>query len=72
MYLHFLAREVSVDTYVNVMDQYRPCGKAYQCPPIDRKLTSDEYHGALKMAEDAGLSRLDERDWQGIFKRLLN
>ena len=24
--LRFLAQEISVDTYVNVMDQYRPCG----------------------------------------------
>lgn len=70
--LGFLARGVSVDTYVNVMDQYRPCGEAYHCPPIDRRLGSDEYGKALKMAEDAGLLRLDEKDWQGIFKRLLN
>jgi putative pyruvate formate lyase activating enzyme len=68
--LRFLAQEVSVDTYVNVMDQYRPCGKAYQCPPIDRRLSSTEYQEALKMAKDAGLHRLDERDWVKILKRL--
>jgi len=70
--LRFLAREVSRDTYVNVMDQYRPCGKAYQYPPIDRRLTNDEFQEALRLAEEAGLHRLDERDWLGIFKRLLN
>ena len=26
--MEFLAREVSPDTYVNVMGQYRPCGRA--------------------------------------------
>ena len=69
--LCFLAQEVSVDTYVNVMDQYRPCGKAYQCSPIDRRLTKDEYQEALGLARDAGLRRLDEKDWLRIMKKLL-
>jgi putative pyruvate formate lyase activating enzyme len=68
--LRFLAQGVSVDTYVNVMDQYRPCGKAYQCEPIDRRLSSDEYQEALKMAKDAGLHRLDEKDWLRILRKL--
>jgi putative pyruvate formate lyase activating enzyme len=68
--LRFLARDVSVDTYINVMDQYRPCGKAYQCPPIDRRLSNDEFQEALKMAHDAGLQRLDERDWLRILRKL--
>jgi len=68
--LRFLAREVSVDTYVNVMDQYRPCGKANQFPPLDRRLTNDEYQEALRMARDAGLQRLDEKDWLRILKKL--
>ena len=70
--LRFLAREVSIDTYVNVMDQYRPCGQAYQYPPIDRRLTNGEFQEALKMAGEAGLQRLDEKDWLRIFKRLLS
>ena len=68
--LRFLARDVSVETYVNVMDQYRPCGKAYQCPPIDRRLSSNEYQEALKMAQDAELHRLDEKDWLRILRKL--
>jgi len=67
----FLAREVSSDTYVNVMDQYRPCGRAHEFPPIDRRLHNDEFQEALRLAGEAGLHRLDERDWLGIFKRLL-
>ena len=69
--LRFLAREVSAATYVNVMDQYRPCGKAHQYPPIDRRLTNDEFQAALKLAREAGLHRLDEKDWTGILKKLL-
>jgi putative pyruvate formate lyase activating enzyme len=68
--LRFLAREISVDTYVNVMDQYRPCGKAHQCPPINRRLTNEEYNEALDMARDAGLRRLDQRDWVRILRKL--
>jgi putative pyruvate formate lyase activating enzyme len=66
----FLAREVSVDTYVNVMDQYRPCGKAHQYPPIDRRLGNDEFQRALKSAGEEGLHRLDERDWPRILRKL--
>jgi putative pyruvate formate lyase activating enzyme len=69
--LRFLAREVSVETYVNVMDQYRPCGKAHQFPPIDRRLTNDEFQEALKLAGEAGLRRLDERDWLRILRKLV-
>ena len=68
--LRFLAREVSVDTYVNVMDQYRPCGEACHCPPIDRTLAGGEYQQALKLARDAGLQRLDEKDWLRILRKL--
>lgn len=69
--MEFLARDISRDTYVNVMDQYRPCGTASQYPPIDRRLLQEEYQEALRAAEVAGLTRLDERDWLGIVKRLL-
>jgi putative pyruvate formate lyase activating enzyme len=66
----FLAREVSVDTYVNVMDQYRPCGKAHQYPSIDRRLGNDEFQRALETAGEEGLHRLDERDWPRILRKL--
>ncbi len=68
--LRFLAREISFETYVNVMDQYRPCGKAHQCPPINRRLTNEEYEEAICMAGDAGLRRLDQRDLLRILRKL--
>lgn len=67
--VRFLAREVSVDTYVNIMDQYRPCGKAHQYPPIDRGLKNEEFQEALRLAAEAGLQRLDEKDWLRIFRK---
>jgi putative pyruvate formate lyase activating enzyme len=57
----FLAEEISKNTYLNLMDQYRPCFKAHEYPPLNRRLTSDEYRDALKLAQEAGLTRLDER-----------
>ena len=68
--VRFLAREVSVYSYVNIMDQYRPCGRAHQYPPIDRRLTNDDFQEALKLAGEAGLQRLDEKDWLRILRKL--
>ena len=68
--MHFLADEISRQTYVNVMDQYRPCGRAAQFPPIDRRPTHAEFQDAMDAAKEAGLRRLDERDWVRILRKL--
>jgi len=57
----FLAEEVSPDTYINVMDQYRPCYKAHEIPPLDRPITAEEYKEAMEAAQRAGLHRFDRR-----------
>jgi putative pyruvate formate lyase activating enzyme len=57
--MRFLAEEISPQTYVNVMNQYRPCGRAHDDPPVHRRLTSQEYKEAREAAKRAGLSRLD-------------
>jgi putative pyruvate formate lyase activating enzyme len=58
----FLAREISPDTYVNVMDQYRPCGFAPKDETINRRLTAQEFQEAVASARRAGLRRLDQRE----------
>ncbi|MFC1825551.1 radical SAM protein [Thermodesulfobacteriota bacterium] len=58
----FIAGEISPLTYVNVMDQYRPCGAGSSDEFINRRLTSDEYREAMEAARKAGLERLDKRD----------
>ena len=55
----FLATEVSPDTYINVMDQYRPAHRANWHPEISRRPTVAEYEAAVDAVRDAGLSRLD-------------
>jgi len=59
--MEFLAKELSPNTYVNVMDQYRPCGTADQDEFINRRLTTQEYRDAVGSAKKAGLTRLDSR-----------
>ena len=60
--LEFIAEEISPNTYVNVMDQYRPCGEAHKDEYIDRRLSSREFREAVEAARRAGLTRLDPRD----------
>ena len=55
----FLSNEVSSNTYVNIMDQYRPCYKAFRIPSLRRRISSAEFHEALSLAWEVGISRLD-------------
>jgi putative pyruvate formate lyase activating enzyme len=55
----FLARQISASTYLNLMDQYRPCGQAQLFPEINRPIAAAEFDRALGAARDAGLRRLD-------------
>ncbi|HAM50571.1 MAG TPA: radical SAM protein [Nitrospiraceae bacterium] len=60
--MRFIAKEISTNTYVNIMDQYRPCGNASQYPPLNRRITNDEYEEALQAAREEGITRLDKRE----------
>ncbi len=60
--MEFIAKEISPNTYVNVMDQYRPCGRAPEDPVINRMITAYEYRKAIEAAKKAGLKRLDSRE----------
>jgi len=55
----FLADEISKNTYVNIMDQYHPCFKAFDNPPLNRRITAREYTDAVNLAIKAGLKRID-------------
>ncbi len=55
----FVAQNVSRNTYVNVMAQYRPCFRAWECPPLGRRPTAEEYLEAVQSVRAAGLTRLD-------------
>ena len=53
--LRFLAEEISANTFVNVMPQYRPEGRASQYPAIARPLTRREFREAQAWAREEGL-----------------
>jgi putative pyruvate formate lyase activating enzyme len=58
--MRFIVRKISKNTYVNVMAQYRPCGKAYDMPEIAVRLSETEYAQALRAAKEEGITRLDK------------
>lgn len=55
--MRFIAHDISPDTYVNVMGQYRPAHLADEYSELNRLLSGSEYREALKIARDAGLRR---------------
>lgn len=57
--VRFLAEEISQNTYLNVMAQYRPCYKASQFPSITHPITREEFLEAINLAQGQGLERLD-------------
>ncbi|MCB2221154.1 MAG: radical SAM protein [Bacteroidetes bacterium] len=56
--LRFIARELSTTSYVNIMDQYRPCGTVGSIPTLMRSISTDEYNKAISLARKSGLHRL--------------
>jgi len=55
--LKFIAEEISVHSYVNIMDQYRPEYQARECPEINRRITRKEYQEATQWAKHYQLYR---------------
>ena len=56
----FIAEKLSPDTYVNVMAQYRPCGRASEISALAQALSPLEYEQAVEKARQAGITRLDK------------
>ena len=49
--------KLSKNSYVNIMDQYRPEHGAFKYPELNRRISSREFMDAISLAEGAGLSR---------------
>lgn len=65
--VRFLADEISVNTYLNLMAQYRPAYNASRYPELNRRITADEYDAAVRMAKEAGLTNLDSAFMPALF-----
>lgn len=57
--MEFIAQEISLNTYINIMAQYRPCGEAFRFPEINRPITTSEYLEAVEVSRSFGLHRFD-------------
>jgi putative pyruvate formate lyase activating enzyme len=59
--LRFLAEEISPDTYVNIMGQYRPAWKVSEAKysELNRPIHSEELTEAYRLARKTGLHRID-------------
>ncbi|MCX5844103.1 MAG: radical SAM protein [Deltaproteobacteria bacterium] len=55
--VRFLSEEISPNTYLNVMAQFRPEYNASRFPELNRPITRQEYADALRLASRAGLAR---------------
>ena len=55
----FLAQEISTNTYLNLMDQYRPAFNARQFAKLGRPIKAQEFSRAVELAHTVGLFRLD-------------
>ena len=58
--IDFLAEQISPDTAINVMDQYRPCFKADEHPQINRLPTREEIAEVRQYAIKKGLRIIDD------------
>ena len=55
----FISIKISKNTYINVMSQYYPYGRAYEIKGLSNYLSRKEFEKALIAVRKAGLSRLD-------------
>ena len=60
--MRYLFKNISPGTYVNIMPQYRPCGKAYKYDKLSESLSIEEFKSALLAAKEEGITRLD-KEW---------
>jgi len=57
--VNFISKDISLNTYVNIMAQYRPCYKAHDIPSLARPISAAEFQQAVDLAHQGGLYRLD-------------
>jgi len=66
--MRFIARKLSAASYVNVMSQYRPCGRADEVKGLEIPLTPEDYKNAVRAAKEEGITRLDQPQRRFLFR----
>ncbi len=59
--MRFIASGISPNTYVNIMPQYRPLGRAKDMEGLDEFPSRKDFETALLEAREEGILRFDER-----------
>lgn len=60
-FVDWVAQNLSKDTYVNIISQYRVEYKAFEYEEISRSITPEEFIEAIDWALEAGFTNLDNR-----------
>ncbi|MCD6583795.1 MAG: radical SAM protein [Candidatus Omnitrophica bacterium] len=55
--LDFIKEEISVNTYINIMEQYHPCFKAHYIKELSRRPTIEEFKEVVEYAKKLGFYR---------------
>jgi len=58
--MKFIAKDISANSYVNIMAQYRPCGGAAEIEELSARLTPKDFETAYRAAIEEGITRLDK------------
>ncbi|MDI6603502.1 MAG: radical SAM protein, partial [Patescibacteria group bacterium] len=55
--LKFITKEISKNSYVNIMAQYYPAGLAFKFPELNRPVSEEEFLKVIQIAKKLGLTR---------------
>ena len=66
--MRFIAQEISTHSYVNLMSQYQPCGRASEVKGLNAFLSPTDFQTALKEAGEEGITRLDQPGGSFLFR----
>jgi putative pyruvate formate lyase activating enzyme len=64
--MEWIAGNLPLDTYVNIMAQYTPMYKALDYPEISRRITGEEYNQVVGRAKELGLTNLDVQTYSWL------
>lgn len=56
--VRFVAEEISINTYINIMDQYYPAHRAFRYEELSRRITPGEYREVLSLARSLELKNI--------------
>ena len=66
--MRFIAQKISPASYVNVMSQYRPCGRAAEVKGLEVPLSAEDFKNAVRVAKEEGIHRLDQPHRRFVFR----